>query len=235
MNIVIAISDPLLLDVITAFIKNEKFKITSNIKDSNKLGALIDFHKPDILILSTEFAEELDEERLVEVLTQYPLPTILIDKADSEKHFQMSERLRHCYYLVYPFTGSTLESILLNISDDLSEVYSSNYLYNKYIFIKFNNTFQRINLDQIDYLNSEGNYTNLIIGDEKYTIKYSLTRLLEKSNFDSFIRVHRNYAVHKYDISKIDFAERFLTVRGQKIPFGRTYTKQIRAVMNLIG
>ena len=235
MSIVIAISDPLLLDVISSFIKNEKFKIVAQINDPNKLGPLIDFHKPDILLISTDFADAFEEENLFEVMSQYPLPTILIDKSDSEKHFEMSEKLRHCFYLVYPFTASTLESILQNIADDLSEVYSSNYLYNKYIFIKVNNTFQRINLDRIDYLNSEGNYTNLIVGEEKYTIKYSLTRLLEKSNFGSFIRVHRNYAVHKYDISKIDFAERFLIARGQKIPFGRTYTKQIRAVMNLIG
>ncbi|NNE27668.1 MAG: LytTR family transcriptional regulator [Saprospiraceae bacterium] len=235
MNIVIAISDPLLLDVVSAFIKNEKFSIVAQIIDPNKLGSLIDFHRPDILILSTDFADHLEEDKLLEVMTQYPLPTVLIDKSDSRDHYIMSERLKHCFYLVFPFTAYTLESILHNIADDLSEVYSSNYLYNKYIFIKANNTFQKINLDNIDYLNSEGNYTNLYVGEEKYTIKYSLSRLLEKSNFSSFIRVHRNYAVHKYDIAKIDFAERFLIARGNKIPFGRTYTKQIRAVMNLIG
>ena len=114
-----------------------------------------------------------------------------------------------------------------------TDVFGSNFVRNGYLFLKKNNIFKKINLLDVSFMYSEGNYSSIVIDEKKYLIKFSLSKLLTLDQFECFVRIHRNYAVLKHEILSVDFAAKQLTTKYQTLPFGRTYVKDIRRVMNI--
>lgn len=160
-------------------------------------------------------------------------PFIFLDDGGDAYNYKISRNFNASNVITSSISPTTLKSILDNIEEGTYHMYSSNVIMGRYLFLKKSSTFYKIDVADIDYLHSEGNYTNLYTNGEKYTIKYSLTRLLEIPNFDAILRVHRNYAVQKNEISEVSFSKRVLKSRGREVPFGRTYTKNIRRWMNI--
>lgn len=230
MKVVVSINEPMLADKIESYIQQSGHRFAGHVAFDESIADTLDQYYPDVLIIT------LDDQGVFEYLDNFKerfLPIIFIDKEENPDHYRSSREFNISRYLVYPFPMLSLKSILDDIEEGVHHLYSTNYIRGKYIFVRHQNVFEKINIADIDYLYSEGNYTNIFIGEEKYTIKYSLSRLLDLPNFDIMIRIHRNHAVQRVEIEKVDFASRTLISRGKTFPFGRTYTKQIRQVMKL--
>ena len=193
----------------------------------------IELDPPDCIISSARFHDKISGSELTSNLTDHIIPIIYIDEENSEENYNLLNQSPVSRYIVYPFDSLNLRSILDDLNENVIALYSSNLLYGKYIFLKIHQIFNKVNLIDIDYLMSTGNYTTIYKGDEKYVLKYSLTRLLDIPNFRLFLRIHRNYAVQKKSILQIDFGKRELKIPNMTLPFGRTYTKAIRNIMNL--
>ncbi|NNF20352.1 MAG: hypothetical protein HKN67_00280 [Saprospiraceae bacterium] len=230
MKVIIALNTPLLADKIQDYIVQCGHSISYQITEEDSLADFIDLNEPDVLISSFDDAGEYT--RLEPYMDRF-LPVIFIDTQENRDHYEFSSKFSVSRYIVYPFPMLSLKSILDELEDGVHHLYSHNYVKGRYIFVRHNNEFEKINIADIDYLYSEGNYTNIFVGNEKYVVKYSLSKLLALSNFDIMIRIHRNHAVQKLDIEKLNFSNRTLIARDTTFPFGRTYTKAIRRIMNL--
>lgn len=90
------------------------------------------------------------------------------------------------------------------------------------IKIKEGNTILQIKITDILYLEALKDYTRIITSEKKHCILDSLGNLLHQNHFDSFVRIHRSYAVPKYLIRSKNTHEVEL-VNQIKLPIGRTY------------
>lgn len=95
-----------------------------------------------------------------------------------------------------------------------------------YVFVKQNYRFVKFPIADIRYLHSEGNYTDIVAGNHKYTLRLVLNRVLEKMHANEtartmIVRIHRSYAVNLRHISQ--FSEQEVQIGGQVIPVGRSY------------
>ncbi|KMQ66494.1 LytTR family transcriptional regulator [Chryseobacterium angstadtii] len=94
------------------------------------------------------------------------------------------------------------------------------------IKIKENGNVSQIRLTDILYLEALKDYTRLITYDKKHCILDSLGNLLHKSFFDSFVRIHRSYAVPRHFIRGKSSHEIEL-IHQIKLPIGRTYKENL--------
>ena len=230
MNVVLTINEPFLADKIESYIHESGHTIVGRLNSNQFIQNSLNQYEADILIASVNDPQVFTE---LNELRKKLIPIIFIENQESSVHYRIAKDFKISRYIVYPFPMLSLKSILDELEDNVHHLYSSNYIQGKYIFVRHNNIFVKIRIANIDYLFSEGNYTNIFIGEDKYVIKYSLSRLLDFANFDIMIRIHRNHAVQRLDIEKVDFASRILIAKGKTFPFGRTYTKQIRKVMKI--
>lgn len=90
------------------------------------------------------------------------------------------------------------------------------------IKIKENGNIFQVKITDILYLEALKDYTRIITSEKKHCILDSLGNLLHKNSFDSFVRIHRSYAVPRHLIRSKNTHEVEL-VHQIKLPIGRTY------------
>ncbi|HMH22281.1 MAG TPA: LytTR family DNA-binding domain-containing protein [Puia sp.] len=93
------------------------------------------------------------------------------------------------------------------------------------LFIKDGHNHIKLQLHDIIYLEALKDYTGIITPQKKYCVLTPLGNLLKEKAFQSFIRIHRSYAVQKHFIHKITPKE--VMVNNLLLPIGRTYKETL--------
>ncbi|MEZ4904051.1 MAG: LytTR family DNA-binding domain-containing protein [Spirosomataceae bacterium] len=89
------------------------------------------------------------------------------------------------------------------------------------VFIKEGHEQVKINLHDIVYLEALKDYTRIVTAAKKYSVLASIGLLLQDPAFQSFIRIHRSYAVQRHFIEKVTAQQ--VSVREHTLPIGRSY------------
>jgi two-component system, LytTR family, response regulator LytT len=92
--------------------------------------------------------------------------------------------------------------------------------------IKEGGTISQVNMKDILYLEALKDYTRIITPEKKHCILDSLGNVLRKSFFNSFIRIHRSYAVPRHLIRAKSCHEIELS-HHIKLPIGRAYKNNL--------
>ena len=196
------------------------------IKDINK-------YHPDIVIIDIRLDGEYTGIDLAKELSDKAVSIIFVTAYSDQEVYKASKQYQGSKFIVKPFDVLTLNGLLDDISEDVVKLSSTQTIKNDSLFIRKNNVFEKILFRDLDYFYSEGNYITFFTLGKKYVLKYSLSKLLKHKRFDTFVRVHRSYAVHKDKVETVNFSDKLLTVTGTEIPFGRTYVKDVRELMNI--
>lgn len=84
-----------------------------------------------------------------------------------------------------------------------------------------------VQLDDIEWLESSGNYVNLHTGDQVYPMRATITKLTEQLESRGFIRIHRSYAVKHSQVGSIKHlssGDAELALKsGQRLPVSRRF------------
>lgn len=87
------------------------------------------------------------------------------------------------------------------------------------------NIFQ-VKITDILYLEALKDYTRIVTSEKKHCILDSIGNILHKSYFDSFVRIHRSFAVPRHLIRSKNTHEVEL-VHQIKLPIGRAYKENL--------
>ena len=90
------------------------------------------------------------------------------------------------------------------------------------IYIKEGHTETKIKLHDIIYLEALKDYTKIVTTTKKHCVLSTIGNLLKETHFQSFVRIHRSYAVQKNYIDK-KMTNELLLNNGTIIPIGRSY------------
>lgn len=96
------------------------------------------------------------------------------------------------------------------------------------VFIKDGHQQVKLNLHEILYLEALKDYTRIVTPTKKYSVLASIGLLLQEQAFQSFVRIHRSYAVQKHYIERVSAQQ--VQVREYALPVGRSYKE---ALLNL--
>jgi two-component system LytT family response regulator len=94
------------------------------------------------------------------------------------------------------------------------------------IYIKEGHEQTKVKLHEILYLEALKDYTLVITDKKRHCVLSSIGNLLKEDHFQSFIRIHRSFAVQKQFIQKINSTEIILN-NNIAIPVGRSYKENL--------
>lgn len=94
------------------------------------------------------------------------------------------------------------------------------------IYIKEGHEQTKVKLHDILYLEALKDYTKIVTSGKKHCVLSNIGTLLKESDFNSFIRVHRSYAVQKQYIKKI-LTHGVQLNNDVLIPIGRSYKENL--------
>lgn len=94
------------------------------------------------------------------------------------------------------------------------------------IYIKEGYTETKLKLHDILYLEALKDYTKIVTSTKRHCVLTSIGNLLKEPHFQSFIRIHRSFAVQKQYIDK-KMPNELLLNNGVLIPIGRSYKENL--------
>jgi DNA-binding LytR/AlgR family response regulator len=166
---------------------------------------------PDLVLLDIKIeGEKTGIDVAAYLRTKADIPFVFISSLNDKKTIDDAKKTRPSAYLIKPFDEDDLyaaiEIALFNHAAQLKPVEKpaeDSIILPDFIFIKQKQSFIKIALRDIIYLESVGNYIKLFMEKETFTIRQSINTL-ETSFPNYFFRVHRSYLVNLHFAQKIE-------------------------------
>ncbi|MEQ7798176.1 LytTR family DNA-binding domain-containing protein [Pedobacter sp. ASV1-7] len=102
----------------------------------------------------------------------------------------------------------------------------------EFVFIRDSNIVRRLKVNDILYMEAQGDYVRINVADGDYSIHSSLKSVEEKLSKNTFVRVHRSFIVN---VSKIDTIEGGTLIVNRKIvPVSDAYRSGLYRRMQIL-
>ncbi len=98
------------------------------------------------------------------------------------------------------------------------------------IYIKEGHQQTKVKLHEILYLEALKDYTLVVTTQKRHCVLSSIGTLLKEEHFQSFVRIHRSFAVQKQFVKKINPYEVELN-NNVLIPIGRSYKDNLNVLL----
>jgi len=89
------------------------------------------------------------------------------------------------------------------------------------IFIKVDGVQQKVNLSDLEYIESRGNFIQLFVKKEKYLTAETLSNIDKKLRDSGFLRIHKSYIINLEKVTS--FKGTMVQVGEKLIPIGNSY------------
>jgi len=180
----------------------------------------------DILFLDIDMPEMSG----IELRKRIPQTAICVFITSYPEHAVESFEVEALDFLVKPLKADRFKLTIARIHDYL-EIRQKVALFESSlggdtIVVKEGHTQTKIKLHAIRYLQAMKDYTLIFTTDKRHCVLGSLGNLLKESEFQSFVRVHKSYAVNPIYIERVASNEVILKDE-QLIPLGRGYKETL--------
>ncbi len=159
---------------------------------------------------------------------QLDIPIIFLTAYGSTSILEQLVDIQPDGYIMKPFNNATLlGTIQIAVSNFKLKVphKSMPIKTDRTRVIKTRNGSEKINLQEILYLRSEGNYVHLFLKDREVVSRSKLDDLLLELDFSFLQKTHRRFAVNTAQITRID--KLVLFIGTEQIPISKTYEANI--------
>ncbi|MCD8538793.1 MAG: response regulator transcription factor [Leadbetterella sp.] len=164
--------------------------------------------------------DEQDGIRLgQQIKDRYAVPFIYITAYDSPEVINQAVATTPYSYLTKPFKNVDL------IASVEVAIRQSGKKYVPKIPVKDGDYTTALPVDEINYIESEGNYLLFHTDKQIYKSRSTLRQVLEKLSESTFVQVHRAYVVHKAKIEK--FNQKAVIIKNTEIPVSKNYAEGI--------
>lgn len=98
---------------------------------------------------------------------------------------------------------------------------------NEHLFFKKRDTFKKVAIEDIVYIQADGDYTLTYTENDRFLSTLNLKELEDLLAHRGFFRTHRSYLVNLNIASNIDTANNELEVKGCRVPYSRRSKKKL--------
>jgi two-component system, LytTR family, response regulator LytT len=100
------------------------------------------------------------------------------------------------------------------------------------LFIYMDKVFHKINKNDIDYIQAQIDYVQIMTNGKKLLVQDSLNNWETKLKDNHFVRVHRSFIVNTKKIEQVQGNQ--LLIKNTLIPIGKTYRNDLFQKINLV-
>ncbi len=132
-------------------------------------------------------------------------------------------------YLVKPINKDRFERAMRRLEEYLELHFKADLLDfttgENTVFIKDGYNQVKLQIQEIVYLEALKDYTRIVTKNKKYCVLSPLGSLIKEKAFQSFVRIHRSYAIHRHAVSEI--SAKGIRVDDTLLPVGRSYKDSV--------
>jgi two-component system LytT family response regulator len=232
------------IDALTSIIEMEPdlYEIMATETNPVKAVELINELKPDVIFLDIEMPELTG----FDMLRQFKEITFEVIFATAFEHYALQAIKNNAIdYIVKPFSISEVLDALLKVrkkhhhDENKTDKYKAflaehDNLNSQIMKIPTVNGIEFANVNEIIYLEADGNYTKLIMnGTKNYIVTKSIKIIVNELPIEKFLRTHRSYVVNTEFIRIYDSNNNVLIMANtDKIPLARRRYRDFKHIID---
>ncbi len=228
MNCIIIDDEPLAREGLADYVRDINFlRLIGTCEDPVQLIQLLDQHPTDLLFLDIQMPKMSG----IDFLKTMQNPPLVIVTTAFQAYAIESFQLNVMDYLLKPITFNRFLKSVNKARDYYQLVTNSHQTgFQKtppvdYFFIKCGRKYEKIQFDEILYIEGMQNYVSIYTARGKFFTMLLLKNLEDKLDSKAFIRVHKSYIV---PIGKIESIEsNLIFIQSCRIPISRNYREQV--------
>lgn len=233
-NILIVEDELIIAQDIAISLKNAGYNVVAIAMDYGEGIEAIKNNKIDLILLDINLKgvkSGLDLARTIN--EEFSIPFIFTTSYADSDTIDEAKMLKPINYLVKPFQKEQLLTAIKiadfkiqneDVDDEGNENDGTVFFIKNDIFIKDKLKYTRLNLDDILYIKSDGNYLEIYTEEEKpLLIRSSINTFFDKVNQTNFLQTHRSYIINLDHLTNFEMP--FVTVKKAKIPITRKYSE----------
>jgi two-component system LytT family response regulator len=137
-------------------------------------------------------------------------------------------------YLVKPLKQDRFEKMMQRLQEFLTLHSMADQMQHKLasntLTIKDGYNHVKLQIQDIVYLEALKDYTGIITRNRKYCVLAPLGSLLKENSFQSFIRIHRSFAIHRNSVKEI--SAKGIWLDDILLPIGRSYKEKVEKLFS---
>lgn len=217
-----------------------EYEVVDVAMDYDEAIAILETQKPDLILLDVNLNSHKDGIDLAELINEkYKIPFIFTTSYSDSLTLDRAKNTHPINYLVKPFKReqlfSTIEMALYSLSqtnDTTASTDNDALIIKDALFIKDKFKYTKLNISDILWIKSDGNYLEIQTTKKEELIRATLTNFIERLNSDLFFRTHKSYIVNLDYLSKIE--TNYVTIVASKIPITKNYYDELVKKLNVV-
>ncbi len=212
---------------------------------ANQCIKMIKKFRPDLVFMDIKLKGDKDGIELGEIIKQMvDAPLVFVTSYSDPTIIERAKRISPAGFIVKPFNTNDIHAIVEIVlynqrtkpSGESTVVKSSSdspYLVTDAVFIKADNAFERVQYDEIYYVEANGNMVSIFTKNRDYSIRKSMKEIEDILPSQFFLRVQKSFIVHLGQIESFNTKEITLK-RGAVVQVGRQYYNSFLSKLNTI-
>ncbi|MDQ4121599.1 MAG: response regulator [Acidobacteriota bacterium] len=225
------------------------FEIVGEAGNGREAISAVEKHSPELVFLDIQmplvdgfsFVEKMGAVNLPEIVfvTAYDEHAVrafeagaidyILKPTDPERFHKTLNRIRS---RIFSGENKFLENKLANLLKELKPT-SENYL--ERIPVKVNDRIRLLNVEEIDWISSQGNYIEIHSGRENFLVRETMENIEDKLDPKKFVRIRRSAIVRIEQIKELHalFAGEFEVIlkNGTRLESSRRFKKNLDALL----
>lgn len=216
--------------------------LTDNLKDA--LGYFY-AQEPDIVLVDIYLHGKADGLVFAEKMNtaaSVRRPFIFITSASDRATFDQAMRTQPDSYLIKPFNPLEVQYA---IELAIERHYGSEGAFSadktmavkgeESMFVKNGSVLYKVLPSDIFYIEVDGKYSQLITREASFWVQWPLKNVIEKLGNDTFIRVHRNFAINWQQIDKVHLKDHQVILKNSKeIPISQNFKEKLISKLEIL-
>lgn len=211
---------------------------------ANQAIKVVKKYRPDMVFMDIKLKGDKDGIELGEIIQQMvDAPIVYVTSYSDPDIIERAKRTHPAGFIVKPFNSNDIhamvEIVLYNqrtrpaFTDGGAKVPESPYLVVDAVYIKADNSFERVDYRDIYYVEANGNMVTIFTKGRNFTIRKSMKDMEDKLPSNLFLRVQKSYIVQLDQIENFNTKEINLKT-GDVVQVGRQYYNSFLAKLNTI-
>jgi DNA-binding LytR/AlgR family response regulator len=226
MNVLIIEDDLLFATRLEAIISETPHQFIGHCNSAAEAQHWLTHNTCDVALIDIHLGKGLNGIEISKEFKKLKIPVIFITAFPSDEIYNESLHNDESYFLVKPFDRFTLISVLDKI--DRSRISPT-------FILKDNNQLIKMEWIHLLYIEVDGNYCIYHFNNKRIAIKTSLVKIINEYKTNSpLIQIHRNLAVNKNKISRVNTKESWLELDEIRMPVGAKYLNEVSKIYKLM-
>lgn len=220
MKVIIVDDEPKAIELIVSYLTHfSKFELVATFRNGLKALEFLNTNVVDVIFLDINMPH-LSGLSLSKMIS--PKTNIVFTTAYSE-HALESYEVNAIDYLLKPISLDRFSKTITKLTNQISNSDKpNNYLSeaSKTIFVKSGLETHQINLDDIEYIQKDGNYINYFVNGKKIMGRQSIAEALSLLN-NNFFQIQKSYIVNFTKINSV--SSDYVVIGEKRIPIGSQF------------